>query len=234
MSQPTIHVKKLASTIFLSAISCSLSSAATIVSYDFAGGSVSTTTTDGATGSDITFGAFTGGASAPSVSGTSNVVFARTNATGAATGDGDSLADAITNANYATITVTAGANDIALESFEFNYWFTSGFGGGDFRTYVTSDIAGFTDGNEHGFGQVLDNSRPNAGAQVLEQIDISSLGTLGSGNSVEFRIYFTDNSTASNRIHRVDDVAVIGTIIPEPSTALLGGLAFLGLLRRHR
>lgn len=49
-------------------------------------------------------------------------------------------------------------------------------------------------------------------------------------NSLSIR--FTNTQPTGNPQFRIDDVSLI--VIPEPSTALLGGLGLLGLLRRRR
>jgi len=54
-------------------------------------------------------------------------------------------------------------------------------------------------------------------------------------SSIEFRFYFWDDSAASGDIVRFDELTVIGTVVPEPSTwALLGFGAALLLFFRLR
>ena len=206
-------------------------SAATIVSYDFTGGSASQTGGI-ATGSDTTVGGFTSGNNGGTgISGSSEVLFARTNSTGASTADGDSLADAIANDTYWTFTVTnTTGGDLDLGTLTFNYWATSGFG--TFTTYVMSDVDGFTDGDEIGSGSIDAPAVNSAALQELQTIDISSLGTLADTDSIEFRLYIVDASTANNRIHRIDDVTV--NEVPEPGSLALLAIGGLCMVRRRR
>ncbi|MEP4077251.1 hypothetical protein [Haloferula sp.] len=190
-------------------IAATASAQTVFVSYDLAGGSGVASTLNDATATNIAPGAFSSGSGGVGLSSAFDCLFARTNATGTTTADGDTLADAIAADSYFTFTLTASGADLPLDTLSFNYWVTAPATTIDYSVYVLSDLAGFTDGNQHGVGTLLAGSVPdNAGDQVFFKIDISSLGTLLDGNSVEFRLYLTDNSTATNRIHRIDDITV--------------------------
>ena len=228
-----------AGAIILAAAFGTQAGAEVLVQYDFTndGGAANPSQTSGsATGSDVTFGGFIGTGGSGGISGTTDVLFARTNATGDTTGDGDSLADAIANENYATFTLTnSTGGDVDLDTLTFNNWFTNPFNTLDARVYVLSDVDGFTDGDELGFSQFLGNG-PDVPTdpvdQVLQSFDITSLGTLVNGASIEFRLYITDNSTSNSRIHRIDDVTV--NAVPEPGSLALFGLGGLMVARRRR
>ncbi|MEM7453000.1 MAG: PEP-CTERM sorting domain-containing protein [Planctomycetota bacterium] len=222
---------------FITSITAASAMADIAVYYDFAGGSASQTS-GSLTGSDLSAGGWLDGAGVAStgISAGTETTFVRTPATGTTTADGDTLAEAIAAESYYGFTLTnTSGSDVELESVGFNYWFTSGFTGADFRIYAMSSLAGFTSGNEHGFGQVLDNSRPTAGDQVFESFDITALGSLASGSSVDFRFYFVDNSTSNPRIHRLDDVTITTVNqIPEPASAALLGIGAIGFVLRRR
>ena len=210
--------------------------------FDFSGG-LASQTSGTMTAGDMTAGGWLNGAGVGStgISGSTETTFVRTPATGTTTPDGDTLAEAIAAESYYGFTLTNDTGvDADLESVGFNYWFTNGFTSGaglDARIYAMSSAAGFVDGNEHGFGQILGVDRPDASEQVFESFDITSLGVLANGDSIEFRFYFVDNSTSNPRIHRLDDVTVTSvSAVPEPGSA--GIVALLGIgfaaVRRRR
>jgi hypothetical protein len=68
--------------------------------------------------------------------------------------------------------------------------------------------------------------------------DLTGLAFQDLTGSFEVRIYalITPAFTPTARINRYDNVVLSGDVaaIPEPSTALLGGLGLLALLRRRR
>ncbi len=71
-----------------------------------------------------------------------------------------------------------------------------------------------------------------SGAQYAS-LDLSGPAFQNLTTATTFRIYGWDNSTAAGQL-RIDDVQLNGTVVPEPSAALLGGLGLLALLRRSR
>ena len=64
----------------------------------------------------------------------------------------------------------------------------------------------------------LANARPTT-------FDVSSLGTIQSGESIEFRVYFSDNRDQFSPDHLVDNVSVNGTIAKTTSVAASEDLA---------
>ncbi|MEP4077249.1 PEP-CTERM sorting domain-containing protein [Haloferula sp.] len=122
-----------------------------------------------------------------------------------------------------------------LTSFDFDYFATQI--SGQFFTGVYSDAVGYT-----GTGDKLGTTNIGSNAGNSFSLDLTSANSvagssftgLTNGETIEFRITFGDNVSADNRIHRVDNIVLNGDVVPEPSTALLGGLGLLALLRRRR
>ena len=59
---------------------------------------------------------------------------------------------------------------------------------------------------------------------------------LANGESAIFRFYFGDNQSGAGRIHKLDNVTINGSVIPEPGTyALLAGcFALTAVIVRRR
>jgi len=189
--------------------------------YEFSGGSPAVTTSTDTLATDVTAGAFSDGSGSVGISSSSDTIFTRAGATGTSATDGDTLAEAIASDSYFSFTLTADGSDLPLDSLSLDYWVTSPSTTFDYSVYVLSNLAGFTDGNQHGVATLPAGSIPsNAATQQYFEIDISSLGTLLNGNSVEFRLYFVDNTADTNRIHRVDNVTISAPAPPSPGGLL--------------
>jgi hypothetical protein len=215
----------------LLALGSSISSshaAVVLAKYEFTGGSAAQTS-GLATGSNVAFGAFTDGASSPGFSGASNSIFVRYNATD---GTDNNLVEALGNDAYATITITNNTGDVyGLDELSFNfYWDSGGNNSERGAMYVMSDRSAYENGNELlSFAkEATDDTTSNVSA------DLSSLTSLGTGSSIEFRLYFSDNANNTSPIFRVDNVTVNGTAVPEPSSTVLLGLGGLALILRRR
>ena len=80
---------------------------------------------------------------------------------------------------------------------------------------------------------VLENngSIPGDGVYVDVSLATGAL-TLEDGQSGTFDILFNDIGSQTNGSNYMDNIGV--AVVPEPSTALLGGLSALLLLRRRR
>jgi hypothetical protein len=74
------------------------------------------------------------------------------------------------------------------------------------------------------------NNNPDFGFRILSA---SQLAATGAG-SAGYVAATTGSTYAASGNWRFDMVTVSGSVIPEPSAALLGGLGVLGLLRRRR
>ncbi|RYD22077.1 MAG: hypothetical protein EOP88_09300 [Verrucomicrobiaceae bacterium] len=75
------------------------------------------------------------------------------------------------------------------------------------------------------------NNNPNFGVRILSAFESTANAGVGANAFVAAN---TGSTYASGGNWRFDMVTVSGTVIPEPSAALLGGLGALALLRRRR
>lgn len=64
-------------------------------------------------------------------------------------------------------------------------------------------------------------------------LDLSGAAFQNLTTATTFRIYGWDNTNVGGQL-RIDDVQLNGSVIPEPSAALLGSLGLFGLFRRRR
>lgn len=141
-----------------------------------------------------------------------------------------------------TITITnTGSTAYDLSSFHMD---TAAFRPNAPRTYTLNVLTG----SDISIGTVftsatdaitsLGGSIP-AGNDFHDDIDISLAGlgdhTLDAGEVAILQIAFSDGSGSGGGHHLwVDNIAVSGDLVPEPSAAILGLLGALGLLRRRR
>jgi hypothetical protein len=80
--------------------------------------------------------------------------------------------------------------------------------------------------------EIYNNQSINAGASFQRVVlDLSSITALNNQTIVALRFDDFDNGTGNNEM-RIDNLLI--TAVPEPSSALLGGLGMLALLRRRR
>lgn len=135
-----------------------------------------------------------------------------------------------------TVANLGAGETLNLTSFDFDYFATNIFG--QFFTGVYSDAVGYT-----GTGDKLGTTNITGNAGNSFSLDLTSSNTvagsaftgLTNGETIEFRIFFGDSSTAQSRIHRVDNIVVNGTVVPEPgSYALLAGLSGLMFVMLRR
>lgn len=212
----------------------SANAAVVISNFQFTSGSSASTDAEAnTTTSDITFGggivgaAFTGdrleidGADTTAQD-TTNTLVAQLN-------------NAITNEMYFTFTVTIpNTQTVNLTDLTFNYGTDNTTN--DFVYFATgsfTDKTGFATADDS-LSDIFVNGETRASAPIAA--DLSSITSLQNltNTTVEFRLYVSDGSNSATRIHLFDDVSLSGTVVPEPSTALLGGVGMLALLRRRR
>ena len=141
-------------------------------------------------------------------------LFARASDT---TGGGSgSLATAITEEEYFSFTINVDPGlKLGLTSLDLNAGFTRS-GGFDNKTFTASlltSVNGFTSSD------LVDSISINTGTTdqftPLYQawsIDLNGVDFQDLTGSVEFRIYFHDDTGDTNNIHRLDDVVLNGTV----------------------
>lgn len=210
------------------------SQAAILAEYAFTGGSAVRTTAD----PDVNAGNFTaaGGNAGFSVGG--NNVFLRSQHTGA----DQTAALADTDFFSVTISATNVGETMNLSSLALRLGSTERLSAGtafNNRVYLQSSVGGVGSGNpiiagtnttfsHDGIPVPSDLFNPLTTTFDLSGIDFQGL------SSVTFQFRFSDNADSTDQINRMDDVTIHGTLVPEPSAALLGSLGLLALLRRRR
>lgn len=133
-----------------------------------------------------------------------------------------------------------GTADINLEGFHLDAY---AFRPHAARTYAVSIVGGggITAGNI--FTSIEDEITHVGGAwanDAHDDIDLSLSGladhTLGAGEAVDILLAFSDGTGNGAGGHHlfVDNVAVSGTVVPEPSSAAFLGLSGFALLLRRR
>ena len=160
--------------------------------------------------------------------------FVRTNQTGAAAADGDTLAKSIAGGWFHSFTLTTSATETLTDvEITADYWMSRGHSAVTSNLSILNNIDGFADGSEIGtisVGGGADNVNTPITSATF------ALPDLGTNSSMEVRLYFWDNSAVNNRIHRVDRVLVNATVaaVPEPSALGLLALTAAGLIFRQR
>jgi hypothetical protein len=146
---------------------------------------------------------------------------------------------AITANDYITFTVTVPVGQVmSLSSLDYR-WATENAYRQSFGIY--SDKTGFT------YANILDGLHQSGSAGTggsmtaftPRSIDLSGIASLQdlTDTTVEFRFYIAHpQSSSALRAWAFDDIELSGTVaaVPEPASALLGGIGLLALLRRRR
>jgi len=206
-------------------LSCSSAHAITLALYDFDTPGIAdvavTTVATGISASDF---------SSPSLGFAPGPTSLFTNENlGLADGTGDDIADAFTNGQFFSFTVTADPLfDFTLSSLEFDVT-RSGNGANDFS--VRSSLDNFTIDLLIGNDAILD------GIVSPQTVDLSSID-FANQTEVEFIIIFDDRdgNGLSSSGTSIDNVLLQGTVqpIPEPSSSILLALGGLALASRRK
>ena len=197
----------------------SLANAATIAKYNFTGGSFAPSTMlTGVTVGNFTASGFTAGTNTEygGPSGQPNARLLNIN-----------TALPTNYYSFTTVPTAPGSDTVGYESFVFyqnraettiNYSVSYTIIGGS-EVFLATEVAAA-------------NQVAGANTMTLVTLDFADFST---AQSVQWRIYGSDSANATTAM-RVDDVEVIGSLvpIPEPATAMLGALGCLALLRRRR
>jgi hypothetical protein len=134
-----------------------------------------------------------------------------------------------TNATITLTVINSGTGDVALDSLLMRVKRDNATGSatGIRVTYVSGDLSN-TPGSNYLFA--LNAAASTVGYNFALSNLISDF-TLSAGQSATFT-WASEGGTGSRT--RFDNIALTGTVVPEPSAALLGSLGVLALLRRRR
>jgi hypothetical protein len=213
---PKDIIMKLQSTslaiMAFSAIAAVSSQGATLATFDFTGESLSSSAapitgiTVSTVSSGSTFNAFTSATGFNSAAQISGASAFFSGATSQAT---------VGNALVFTITAAPGY-EFTLDGFSFIARSTA---------QAPADIGFKIGSNSYDFSSSYSNN------STITTISNQSLGLTGlTSATISIQAW---NATGSSAL-QLDDLVATGTVIPEPSAALLGGLGMLALLRRRR
>lgn len=207
------------------------SSASTVVAeYSFDGGSISSSDTETATiAGDYVATVAPNTTSYSGTSSSSDNAFFFSFQTAA------NLNDAISSNDYQSFSLdveTAGAT-VSLESLDFDQGWWNTAASLDFSVSVLSSFDGFATAGELLGTYTIDGATTtDANTTVAQSINLAGLTEFQNLTSdVEFRFYFYDNSSATDRTHRIDNISLTASsvVIPEPSSmAFVFALVSLG------
>lgn len=214
------------------------SKAVVLAQYQFTSNSGASTDSDLlTTASSVTFGTFTGAAASAVAALSNNEAQVRTDATAPAsyTPPGTDVSGALTNGAYITFTLLTNGNATSIGSLSFLHLFRNANPGiGNPGIAVFSSLTGFTSSDSLGTF-LLGTGTNGAILSASRVIDLSSNSSFQNiTGDVEFRIYFYDTSTATDRYHAIDNLVLSTEVIPEPSVSLLAAAGALAMIRRKR
>jgi len=204
--------------------------AAIIASYDFSADLSANIFDPNVTANDFVASAGIAGGR----SGFNQNLFERTNQT-----TSTDLTTAVANNEFFSFTVDVNPGavlDLTSLSVDLGYSRVLGLPTDQLTIEVLSSIDGFTDADSIGS---LTSITTNTGQNILQNltVDLSGPDFQNLTTPIEFRFYLYDDANDNDTIHRIDNVVLNGTAIPEPSTLtlLLGAsLTMLIGFRRKR
>ncbi len=214
----------------------STSQAALLAQYNFTSGSaVASTVLTGVSAGSFTIGNTTDegsiGAADFGLSGGGSI-FGRSDTTGS------TEANALADDDYFSFTISAAnpTEFLDLTSITFRLGATTD-NATPFTTeaYLQSSVGGLGTGNPTIAGTNTTFSiAATTGLTYNTNAATFDLTGFSNVNSITFQIRLADNLDQNGKLTRIDDVTINGAVVPEPSSALLGGLALLALLRHRR
>lgn len=152
---------------------------------------------------------------------------------------GSTQAGALADPNFFQVTISASNPGylLNLRRLTFLLGNSSDITVGSFsnEVFLQSSIGGFGTGNPVIAGTNTTRTSPDflvTFSASKASFDLSGAEFQGI-SSATFQIRFSDSVNAESAFNIFDDVQIEGTVIPEPSTALLGGLGLVGLLLRR-
>ena len=223
MKKLILHLLSAASLILVSAVG---TNAAVLVTYNFDSDTLSnSTTTVGYTVTDLSFPTATVGVNSVSYAangGGRKLLFANTDWE-------ETAALSIAAGQYLTFTMTADSgNTFNLDTLSLDHSRTNS-APRQLGIYASTDIdPTFT------LLQTFSNNN-NSTPPPIGPVDLTNKSITFNGvNTVTFRLVTFDDNTSPG-VAQFDNIVVSGSVIPEPSTALLllGGFGALALLRRR-
>ena len=209
---------------FVAAMNLSAVNADIVASFDFTGGSTAGLTQ----GAGIS--GFTAVSEALRIDGSqTSVSINHGNLNGA-------LTRAIANDDFVSFDVAiSAAEEFDFTEIALDY---NAIAPSDFAVGIFSSLTGFTAGDV--IAGDFENNFSGNFSSFADPIDLSGLAALQglTDTTVEFRIYLSDFSSATSRIHELDNISVsadvVTTAVPEPSSMALLGLGGIALLARRR
>ncbi len=227
-------MKKFVIVVLVSMV-CSLSQGAVIAEYSFGADLAATTEGANVTASDIGLSAGLAGFGGRS-STAGGCFYARSSGTGVT-----DLAGAITDDDYLTFTIDVAPGyemDVTSLTLQQGYSYNASYTGKWLTADLLTSVGGFT--SVDGVSSITSYATtPQSGSAVYYQSwtidsEFSGVEFQGLTGSTEFRFYLTDNTNSADIIHRMDDIVLNGTVIPEPATLCLLGLGSLVALKRKK
>jgi hypothetical protein len=223
----------------ISLIAMPSSMAAVLAGWDTwaSGGESPTVTSFNAAGSASEEGDWREASAAASNDGTFGTLAGADSATGAAASGtyiGVSDNNGTPTGAY-NFTVSAGINGLIIESFHFDARRKRSNSATTWSLSVTGGSISLGSVASGSLGSALGSVGPSDHLDF--DIDLTGLldNELTSGESATFRLVFSGGSYSNADQHTyLDNVAIVGSAIPEPSAVLLGVLGALGLLQRRR
>jgi hypothetical protein len=231
-----MKIKQLLLPVIALCMTAATSQAVVLAQYNFTGASAVASTV----ATDVTAGNFTPVGVVPTnvgLSGAGNIFLRSTITQGTealALSDLDSgLKD------YQTVTISAAPGkflDLTSVTFGFNANNNNDALGGAFTStaVLSSSVNGFgtaiTGTNTSRTAAGLNESTPFTPTATFDL----SAPAYNNLTTITFRLSTFDSHNDNGRLSRFDDFTLNGDVIPEPSSALLGSLGLLAILRRRR
>ena len=213
-------------------------SAVTLAGYDFDSGTSPSATFGSLAASDVSFdnpgnwqNPFTG--STPVIDSGSFAAFGKDTLT--TTAGVNTIDDALTSGDYISFTLNGDAAEtisISQISFEYSVSTASGV---SMSAHLLTSATGFTSANVLA-SETFELSSPSSGTVTIAPTLSGNSSLQNVTGPLEVRIYLSDGVTPGgiSSLHRVDDIVVEGSVVPEPGSLALLGLGGVFMLWHRR